>query len=211
MPDFEKLKTAISEMDEETAMDIISEVVESQGDAGKAVAACQDGMEIVGRQFEDGEYFVGDLIFAGELMGRAMEMLRPLLAADSAEELGKIILCTVAGDSHDIGKNIVKAMMGAGGFEVIDLGVDVSPEDIVAAAIEHKAGIVGLSGILTLAVDSMKATVEEFKKAGIREDVHIILGGNPVTDQVCKTAGADAWTTNPQEGVAICRNWALAE
>ena len=211
MPDFEKLKTAISEMDEETAMDIISEVVESQGDAGKAVAACQDGMEIVGRQFEDGEYFVGDLIFAGELMGRAMEMLRPLLAADSAEDLGKIILCTVAGDIHDIGKNIVKAMMGAGGFEVIDLGVDVSPEDIVAAAIEHKAGIVGLSGILTLAVDSMKATVEEFKKAGIREDVHIILGRNPVTDQVCKTAGADAWTTNPQEGVAICRNWALAE
>ena len=209
MPDFEKLKTAVSEMDEDTAMEIINEVAETQGDAGKAVAACQEGMEIVGRRFENGEYFVGDLIFAGELMGNAMETLRPLLAADSAEDLGKIILCTVAGDIHDIGKNIVKAMMGAAGFEVIDLGVDVAPEDIVAAAIEHKAGIIGLSGILTLAVDSMKATVEEFHKAGVRQDVRIILGGNPVTDQVCKTAGADAWTTNPQEGVAICRGWAL--
>ena len=127
MPDFEKLKTAVSEMDEDTAMEIINEVAETQGDAGKAVAACQEGMEIVGRRFENGEYFVGDLIFAGELMGNAMETLRPLLAADSAEDLGKIILCTVAGDIHDIGKNIVKAMMGAAGFEVIDLGVDVAP------------------------------------------------------------------------------------
>lgn len=209
MLDFERLKNAISEMDEEVAMKIINEVVESGGNAQQALSACQDGMEIVGKMFEDGEYFVGDLIFAGELMGQAMEALRPLLAADSAEELGKIILCTVAGDIHDIGKNIVKAMMGAGGFEVIDLGVDVAPENIVAAAKEHDAKIIGLSGILTLAVDSMKATVEAFKKAGMRDDVHIILGGNPVTDQACKDAGADSWTTNPQEGIAICRGWAL--
>lgn len=209
MLDFERLKNAISEMDEELAMEIIDEVIESGGNAQQALSACQDGMEIVGKMFEDGEYFVGDLIFAGELMGQAMESLRPLLATDSAEDLGKIILCTVAGDIHDIGKNIVKAMMGAAGFEVIDLGVDVAPEDIVAAAKEHNAKIIGLSGILTLAVDSMKATVEAFKKAGMREDVHIILGGNPVTDQACKDAGADGWTTNPQEGVALCRGWAL--
>ena len=211
MLDFEKLKTAISEMDDETAMNIINEVVETQGDAGQAIAACQEGMGIVGEMFEKGDYFIGDLIFAGELMGQATEALRPLLAADSSEDLGKIILCTVAGDIHDIGKNIVKAMMGAAGFEVVDLGVDVAPEDIVAAAKENGAKIIGLSGILTLAIDSMKDTVQALKDAGIRDNVHVILGGNPVTDQACKDAGADAWTTNPQEGVAICREWALVK
>ena len=211
MMDFDKLKTAISEMDDETAMEIIDEVVSSNGDAGKAVAACQEGMEIVGNMFETGEYFVGGLIFAGELMGEAMEKLRPLLTGDSSEDLGKMILCTVSGDIHDIGKNIVKAMMGAGAFEVIDLGVDVAPEDIVKASKENGAKIIGLSGILTLAIDSMKATVDAFKEAGCRDDVHIILGGNPVTAEVCETVGADAWSTNPQEGVAICREWALSK
>ena len=102
-------------------------------------------------------------------------------------------------------------MMGAAGFEVVDLGVDVAPEDIVAAAKENGAKIIGLSGILTLAIDSMKDTVQALKDAGIRDNVHVILGGNPVTDQACKDAGADAWTTNPQEGVAICREWALVK
>ena len=211
MPDFENLKNAISEMDEDAAMEIIDEVVVTNGDAAAAMAACQDGMNVVGNMFESGEYFVGDLIFAGELMGRAMETLRPLLASDSAEDLGKIVLCTVAGDIHDIGKNIVKAMMGAAGFEVVDLGVDAAPETIVAAAKENGAKIIGLSGILTLALDSMKATVEAFESAGMRDDVHIILGGNPVTDEFCKEARADAFTTNPQEGVAIFRNWALGK
>jgi methylmalonyl-CoA mutase cobalamin-binding domain/chain len=208
--DFKKLKVAISEMDEEVAMEMINEVVETKGDAAAAMAACQEGMAIVGDMFERGEYFVGDLIFAGELMGDAMEALHPLMSSDSAENLGKIILCTVAGDIHDIGKNIVKSIMAAGGFEVIDLGVDVAPEDIVKTAKENVVKIIGLSGILTLAIDSMKATVEAFKAEGMRDDVHIILGGNPVTDETCKECGADAWSTNPQEGVAICRDWALS-
>lgn len=211
MADFENLKAAISEMDDETAMEIIKKVTEGGGDPAKAVDACREGMEIVGKMFETGEYFVGDLIFAGELMGQIMEELRPLLATDTAENLGKIILCTVAGDIHDIGKNIVKAIMSAGGFEVIDLGVDVAPADIVAAAIEHDVKIIGLSGILTLAADSMKATVDALKAAGVRDNVKVILGGNPVTDAVCRDADADAWTTNPQEGVALCRRWALAK
>ena len=101
MPDFEKLKIAVSEMDEDTTMEIIDEVAATKGDAAQAVAACQDGMSIVGKMFEEGEYFVGDLIYAGELMGRAMETLKPLLTSDSAEDLGKIILCTVAGKPFD--------------------------------------------------------------------------------------------------------------
>lgn len=211
MLDFEKLKFAVSEMDDDTALAIINEVVAENGDAAKAVAACEEGMAIVGKMFETGEYFVGDLIFAGELMVQIMDQLRPLLASGAAEDMGKMILCTVSGDIHDIGKNIVKAMMGAGGFEVLDLGVDVSAAEIVAAAKENDVKIIGLSGILTLAIDAMKETVDAFKAAGIRDNVHIILGGNPVTAEVCSSVGADAWSTNPQEGVAICRKWSLAE
>lgn len=212
MFDFEKLKAAMGEMDEDIVIGIINEVVDSGGgDAAKALAACQDGMELVGKLFEKGEYFVGDLIFAGELMARAMDLLHPLLASDSIENLGKMILCTVQGDIHDIGKNIVKAIMGANGFEVIDLGVDVSPAKIVETAKEEGIKIIGLSGILTLAVDSMKATVDAIKDAGIRDDIRIIIGGNPITADVCKLVGADAWSVNPQEGVAICRGWAGAE
>ncbi len=209
MIDYDKLKVAIGEMDDEAAMELIDEVVQKGGDASKAMEACQEGMELVGNRFETGEYFIGDLIFAGELMGTAMDKLRPLLAKDNTENLGQMILCTVAGDIHDIGKNIVKAMMGTGGFEVIDLGVDVPPRNIVATAKENGVKIVGLSGILTLAIDSMKETVGAFIEAGMRDQVKIIIGGNPVTAEVCEMVGADNWSFNPQESVKICRAWAL--
>jgi dimethylamine corrinoid protein len=212
MVDFERLKTAMSALEEDTVFEMLNEVIASGGsDADKAMAACQDGMNVVGDLFESGEYFVGDLIYAGELMAKAMEIIRPALILDSSENLGQMILCTVKGDIHDIGKNIVKAMMGANGFEVIDLGIDVSPDKIVQTAKENDVNIIGLSGILTLAVDSMKATVEAFKEAGMREDVRIIIGGNPITANVCESVGADAWSVNPQEGVKICRGWAGAK
>jgi len=209
MIDYDKLKMTISEIDDDAAMALVDEVVQKGGDAAKAMAACQDGMELVGNRFETGEYFIGDLIVAGELMAAAMEKLRPLLATDDAEDLGRMILCTVAGDIHDIGKNIVKAMMGAGGFEVIDLGVDVPPQNIVETAQKNGVKIVGLSGILTLAIDSMIETVKAFNEAGQRDQVKIIIGGNPVTADVCKIVGADGWSSNPQESVKICRAWAL--
>jgi len=212
MFDYSKLKAAMGELDDEIVIEMINEVVDSGGgDAAQAMTACQDGMELVGNLFEKGEYFVGDLIFAGELMSQAMELLHSSLASDSFENLGKMILCTVQGDIHDIGKNIVKAIMGANGFEVIDLGVDVSPAKIVDATRENSIKIIGLSGILTLAVDSMKATVDALREAGIRDDVRIIIGGNPITEEVCRLVGADAWSVNPQEGVEICRGWAGAE
>ena len=209
MIDYEKLKMTISEIDEDAAMTLVEEVVQKDGDATKAMEACQGGMEVVGQRFEKGEYFIGDLIVAGELMASAMDKLRPLLARDDADDLGKMILCTVAGDIHDIGKNIVKAMMGAGGFEVIDLGVDVPPQNIVATAQEKGVKLVGLSGILTLAIDSMKETVKAFNEKGLRDQVKIIIGGNPVTAEVCDMVGADGWSSNPQESVKICRAWAL--
>ncbi len=210
MIDYEKLQTAIGQIDDDTVMALVDEVAQKGGDATRAMEACQQGMTVVGELFETGEYFIGDLIAAGELMGAAQEKLRPLLAKGAAEELGQMILCTVAGDIHDIGKNIVKAMMDTGGFEVVDLGVDVSPQTIVDTVKEKGVKIVGLSGILTLAIDSMKDTVKALQEAGLREEVKIIVGGNPVTAEVCQIVGADAWSTNPQESVKICRAWAQA-
>ena len=172
--------------------------------------ACQEGLEVVGRRFEEGEYFVGDLVFAGELMGRVMDIIRPALSGDGRESIGKMILCTVKGDLHDIGNNIVRAMLEAGGLEVLGLGIDVEPEEIVQKAKENGITIIGLSGVLTLAIDSMKDTVEAFKAAGLREGVHIIVGGNPVNAEGCSFIGADAWAILPQETVRICREWAAA-
>jgi methylmalonyl-CoA mutase cobalamin-binding domain/chain len=119
-----------------------------------------------------------------------------------------MILCTVEGDIHDIGKNIVKAMLEAGGFKVIDLGVDVPPEKITDEIKKNDVKILALSGVLTLALNSMKKTIEALKAAGLRDSVKVIIGGAPVTENNCKLVGADAWSLNPQEGIRICREWA---
>lgn len=211
MMTLEEMREAMEELDEDVMIEAAEAIMESGGEsANLCMQACQEGLEEVGRRFESGEYFVGDLVFAGELMGRVMDIIRPALSGDGKEAIGKMILCTVKGDLHDIGKNIVRAMLEAGGLEVLDLGIDVAPEDIVKEAKENGISIIGLSGVLTLAIDSMKDTVEAFKEAGLRNDVHIIVGGNPVTADGCKFIGADAWAILPQETVRICREWAVA-
>ena len=210
MATFEEMKTAMEELDDETLVAAAEEIMANGGDANACMQACQEGLEEVGHRFENGEYFVGDLVFAGELMGQIMDIIRPALSGEGNEAIGKMILCTVKGDLHDIGKNIVRAMLEAGGLEVMDLGIDVDPATIVAKAKENDIHIVGLSGVLTLAIDSMKDTVDAFKNAGMRDDVHIIVGGNPVTAEGCEFIGADAWAILPQETVRICREWATA-
>jgi len=212
MIDANELKKAMGELDEESVISIMKQVMEEGGlDAQAALEACQEGMNIVGERFQSGEYFVADLIFAGDLMTRAMEIIRPALAKTSGGgKVGRMVFCTVKNDLHDIGKNIVKAMLEAAGFEVIDLGIDVPPERIVQAAIDNEVKIVALSGVLTLAIDSMKATVEAFEKAGIRDKVKIIVGGAPVTAEYCKYIGADDWSINAAKTVEICRSWASA-
>lgn len=207
MFDYEAMKTAMAELDEDALKELVEQVMSDGGDAQKALEACQAGMEQVGKLFEEGEYFVGDLIFAGEIMVDVMEVLKPALAGSGEAKYGKMILCTVKDDLHDIGKNIVKAMLEAGGFEVIDLGIDVAPEKVVAAAKENNIKIVALSGVLTLALDSMKDTVAAFKNAGL-DDVKIIIGGCPVTADACTAMGADEWAYSPQKTISVCQNWA---
>lgn len=208
MLDLNKLTQAVGQLEEDDVMGLLNDFMAenpSEEEAAKAVEACQAGMATVGKQFELGEYFVGDLIYAGELLTDAINILKPALGSDSQAQSGKILLGTVHGDLHDIGKNIFKSMMEAAGFEVEDLGIDVGIEEFVAKAQAAKPQIIGMSGVLTLALDSMKDTAQALKDAGV--DAKIIIGGNPVTQEACKFIGADDFTTNAAEGVKICQAW----
>ena len=200
---------AMADLEEDELYDYMNEIMDNDGEGvQEALEACQEGMKIVGERFEEGEYFVGDLIYAGEILTEATNIIKPALTGDGQEKFGKMILCTVKNDLHDIGKNIVRAMLEAGGFEVVDLGIDVDPQTIVDTAKNEGIKIIALSGVLTLAVDSMKDTIEAFKAAGIRDDVKIIVGGAPVTETVCASVGADEWALSPQKTVSVCQGWA---
>ena len=206
MIDFENLAVAMGELDEDTVKEIL-ESVDSVDAANAAMEACQKGMDTVGKLFEEGEYFVGDLIYAGELMTDAVEVLKPYLAgAESSGRKTKMILCTVKDDLHDIGKNIVRSMLEANGFDVLDLGIDCPAEKVVETAKAENIKIVALSGVLTLALDSMKATVEAIRAAGL--DCKVIIGGAPVSAEACRNIGADEWAHSPQKTVATCKSWA---
>ena len=200
---------AMADLEEDELYDYMNEIMDNGGEGVQdALEACQEGMKIVVDRFEEGEYFVGDLIYAGEILTEATNIIKPALTGDGQEKFGKMILCTVKNDLHDIGKNIVRAMLEAGGFEVVDLGIDVDPQTIVDTAKNEDIHIIALSGVLTLAVDSMKDTIEAFKAAGMRDDVKIIVGGAPVTETVCASVGADEWALSPQKTVSVCQAWA---
>lgn len=208
MANFEELKIAMGELDEDAVMEILNAVMEDGGSqAQEAMSACQEGMNVVGKYFEDGEYFVGDLIYAGELMTDAVNILKPALVGEAAETGGKVLLCTVEDDLHDIGKNIVKAMLEAAGISVVDLGIDVKPQQIIDTVKEQNIHVVLLSGVLTLAVDSMKKTVDALAEAGLREQVKVLVGGAPVNEEAKAFAGADEWAYNPQKTVKKSQEW----
>ncbi|AFM01622.1 MULTISPECIES: B12-binding domain-containing protein [Desulfitobacterium] len=210
MLDLNALTQAIGDLDEGQVVSLLEEFVESKpsmADANQVVAACQKGMSIVGDFYEKKEYYVGDLIFAGELLSQAFDILKPVIGGDNTQKVGSIVVGTVQGDMHDIGKNIFASMVEAAGFDVYDLGIDVEPAVFVEKVKELKAEVLGMSGVLTLAIDSMKATVEALEAAGIRDQVKVIIGGNPVTEEACKQIGADMFTTNAAEGVKICQRW----
>jgi methanogenic corrinoid protein MtbC1 len=210
MLDLNVLKQAVGDLDEEMVLDMLNEFLEtnpSEEEAQRVVNACQQGMAIVGDLFDRGEYFVGDLIFAGEVLTSAIDVLKPVIGSSESEKVGTIVLGTVEGDLHDIGKNIFKSMAEAAGFEVHDLGIDVGVDTFVEKVRELKPQIVGMSGVLTLAIDAMKDTIDALKEAGLKEDVKVIIGGNPVTKEACDLVGADAFTTNAAEGIKICQGW----
>lgn len=208
MIDLSNLAQLVGDLEEDAVYDLLHQVMDEGGqEAAQAMDACQQGMDIVGKLFEEGEYFVGDLIYAGEIMTNAVDILKDAIAGGDGNAKGRMLICTVKDDLHDIGKNIVKAMLTASGFDVVDLGIDTPAEKIVETVKQENLKIVALSGVLTLAVDSMKAVVEQLKAAGL-SDVKVIIGGAPVNEDACKRVGADAWARNPQDTVRICQGWA---
>lgn len=165
-------------------------------------------MELVGKRFSDGEYFLPELIFSAEIFKEITEIVKPKLKKDvQAERLGKCIIGTVAGAIHDIGKDIVVFMLDVSGFEVYDLGVDVPPQKFVEKIKETNTSIMGLSGFLTLAFDSMKETVDAIKAAGLRDKVKIMIGGGQIDEEIRKYAGADAYGQDAMAGVLLAKQW----
>ena len=151
-------------------------------------------MDEVGRRFECNEYFVPELLLAARAMKSALELVRPLLVASGVQPTGRVVIGTVKGDLHDIGKNLVSAMLEGSGFEVVDLGVNVTPEQFVAAIRDKKPQIVALSALLTTTMPAMKATVEALQQAGIRDQVKVLVGGAPITQKYADGIGADGYS-----------------
>ena len=204
----EELKNAVIELREDDALRIADEELQGGTDPLEVVAACREAMDVIGQRFADGEAFIPELIMAGEIMQGITTKLKPYLKADaSGEKLGTVVMCTVQGDIHDIGKDIVVTMLDIAGFNVIDLGVDAPVAKVVETVRESTAQVLGLSGLLTVAFDSMKATVAAVDAAGLRGDVKIMLGGAPVTDAVVEYAGADAWGKDAVVAVDLAKSW----
>jgi methanogenic corrinoid protein MtbC1 len=207
-----KLVNAIADMREEEALKLVKEMVEGGSEPMAILDSARAAMDIVGQRYDEGTYFLPELILAGEILNQITDMVKPDLAKlPEIERHGKVLIGTVKGDIHDIGKNIVSFMLDVNGFDVLDLGVDVSPQKFVEAIQDFQPQVVGLSGFLTLAFDVMKETVEAINTAGLRDGVKIMIGGGQVGEEIRKYAGADAYGKDAMAGVSLAKKWVGAK
>jgi len=207
-----KLVEAMVGMKEKEALEITKQMIEDGEDPINILNACKDAMNEVGARFEKGEFFLPELVMAGEMLNQISAIVKPkLTGAVETERLGKVIIGTVEGDIHDIGKDLVVFMLDVNGFEVLDLGIDVPVQKFVDAIKDFQPAVVGLSGFLTLAFDSMKATVDAIAEAGLRDQIKIMIGGGQIDDEVKKYAGADAYGSDAVEAVKLSKKWILGE
>jgi methanogenic corrinoid protein MtbC1 len=198
----------LAELKEDEVLKLTRQRLEANGDPMEILEDSRKGMEIVGKRFADGEYFLPELVFSGELLKEITELVKPYLKSDAkTKRLGKVVIGTVAGDIHDIGLNIVDFMLDVNGFEVTNLGVDVSAEKFVKALKDTQAPILGLSGFLTPAFDAMKETVEAVEKAGMRKNIKVMIGGGQIDEEVRKYARADAFGKDAMAAVALSKKW----
>jgi methanogenic corrinoid protein MtbC1 len=203
------LVNALADLKEQEVIKIVESRLNAKEDPLKILDDARKGMEIVGKRFASSEYFIPDLVYSGEILKSVTELVKPKLTkAREMKRTGKVIFGTVAGDIHDIGKDIVVFMLDVNGFEVHDLGVDVPAQKFVEKIKETGAPVVGLSGFLTLAFDSMKLTVDAIKAAGLRDKVSIMIGGGQITEEVRKYTGADAYGKDAMAGVSLAKKWA---
>jgi 5-methyltetrahydrofolate--homocysteine methyltransferase len=206
MPDLSKLYDAIINGDQRASIAITQEAIENKVDAMELVTGYMvPAMDEVGKRFECEDYFVPELLLAARAMKGSLEILRPLLAAAGARMAGRVVIGTVKGDLHDIGKNIVAAMLEGGGFEVIDLGADVPPQRFVDSIRECNPQLVCLSALLTVTMPSMKTTIEALTAAGVRDSVKVLVGGAPLTAEFARQIGADGFGENASAAVSLAR------
>jgi len=206
------LVNALADLKEEEALKIVKDRLNADEEPLKILEDARKGMEIVGKRFADSEYFIPDLVYSGEILKEATELVKPKLTkAAETKKLGKIVFGTVAGDIHDIGKDIVAFMLDVNGFEVYDLGVDTPAQKFIDKAKETGAPIVGLSGFLALSFDSMKDTVEAIQAAGLRDKVKIMIGGGQISEEIRKYTGADAFGKDAMAAVALAKRWVSAD
>ena len=201
----------LSDMNEDDAFALAKKMLLEEGaNPIRVLELCRNAMDIVGKRFEKGEYFLPELVLAGEMLENIGAIAKPLIKQAPGEEpkkLAKVLIGTVHGDLHDIGKNIVTFMLDINGFEVKDIGIDVPVKTFIDEISRFQPDVVGLSGFLTLAFDSMKETIEAIQDAGLRDKLKIMIGGGQVDETVRNYTGADAFGTNAMDAVSLCKNW----
>ncbi|MEM3659160.1 MAG: corrinoid protein [Thermoproteota archaeon] len=203
-----RLKDAIVNLDFDGSKRLAQEAVAKGIPPNEIITkAISSAMEEVGRKFEASEYFLSELIVAGEIGKEISQMLQPYMKGSEIKKIGKVVIGTVKGDLHDIGKNIFGMMLEAAGFEVIDLGNDVPAEAFVEAVKNHNPDILGMSALLTVTMVEMENVIKELEKAGVREKVKVIIGGAPITEEYAKRIGADGYGKDAVVGVDICKAW----
>ncbi len=206
MEDLKKLHNAILDGDATAAHEITEKALAAGTDPMRLVNDYMiPAMAEVGRRFECNEFFVPELLIAARAMKSALGLVRPLLAASGAQPAGRVVVGTVKGDLHDIGKNLVAAMLEGNGFEVIDLGVNVSPEQFIVGVKEKGANVVAMSALLTTTMPAMRTTIDALKAAGVRDKVKILIGGAPITQKYADEIGADGYSDNAVGAVAVAK------
>jgi methanogenic corrinoid protein MtbC1 len=200
--------TLLADLEEDEVIKLVKQRLEASEEALAILEDSRKAMEVVGKRFADGKYFIPELVYSGELLKQITELVKPhLVKSGETKHLGKVVIGTVAGDIHDIGLNIVEFMLSVNGFEVYNLGVDVPVEKFVEKMKETKAPVLGLSGFLTLAFDAMKDTVVALEVAGIRDKMKIMIGGGQMDDAVVKYAKADAYGKDAMAAVFLTKKW----
>lgn len=206
----QEIVTAVADMMEDDAIRLAHAFIDGGGDPNRVLDLCREAMDIVGKRFEEGEYFLPELMMAGETLEQIGRIVKPLLTKEdeSGTAQGPVVMIgTVHGDLHDIGKNIVTFMLEVNGFKVVDLGIDVPIQTFLEKIEEHKPVVLGLSGFLTLAFDSMKETIDAIRSTGIYDHLKIMIGGGQIDETVRAYTGADAFGLNAMAAVSLCKQW----
>jgi 5-methyltetrahydrofolate--homocysteine methyltransferase len=201
------LAKRLVELQLDECLNIAQEELSKGTDALEILNECQKGMNEIGARFERNEAFISDLMMSGEIFRQISSLLEPHLQAGTQTSGGIVVLGTVKGDIHDIGKDIVANMLKSAGLQVEDLGVDVPPDRFIDALNETDASVLGMSGLLTTAFEPMRQTIELIDQAGMKDRVHVMIGGGPVNGMVCQSVGADAWGRDAQAAVRIASSW----